>query len=431
MKRTLAIARTELLAIVGGKTFIIGLLMMPVLAALGIGLQTFAGSRSDLGEHRVAVIDRSGALYDALEAAARDHNREVEEDGTRTGPLFLLERVPPEDVSEDVELRLSERIRSRDLFAFVDLPESVVDTARSDADEVRYYTGTPSYSTLPGWLRRTIEREAAAVRFATAGIDAAVVDRYSRAASLITLDLVARAEDGSIADPRRVDPARTFVVPFLMVYLVVFAVMSAAPQLLTAVVEEKMGRVSEVLLASVSPRQLMAGKLLGGSAVAVLLALVYVLGGIYLAVHSGQTDLIQWRLLAWLLIFLVAAVIGSGAMFIAAGAASSDVKDSQNLMQPLALAVLLPALATPVVALDPHSVLSVVLSMLPGAGPFLMPMRLAMTPPPPLWQVAGALVVTALSTVVLVWISGRIFRVGLLMQGKAPNLPELLRWIRQ
>jgi ABC-2 type transport system permease protein len=175
----------------------------------------------------------------------------------------------------------------------------------------------------------------------------------------------------------------------------------------------------------------MAGKLLGGTAVAVLLALVYVLGGIYLALRSGQADLIQWRLILWLLVFLVAAVVGSGAMFVAAGAASSDVKDSQNLMQPLTLVVLLPALATPIVALSPHSTLSVVLSMLPTAAAFLMPMRLAMTPPPPLWQVAVALIVTGVSTAVLVWISGRIFRVGLLMQGKAPNLPELLRWIRQ
>lgn len=431
MNRTLAIARAELLAIIGGKTFIIGLLMMPVLAAIAIGLQTFADRRSDIGEHRVAVIDRTGVMYDVLEAAAAEHNREVVTDGTRTGPLFHFERVWFDEPASDVELLLSERIRSRDLFAFVDIPASVLDTARSEADEVRYYTETPSYSTLPGWLRRTIEREAAALRFATAGVNAADVHRFSRTASLVTLGLVARGKDGAIASPREVDRGRAVIVPFALVYLLVFAVMSAAPQLLTAVVEEKMGRVSEVLLASVSPGQLMTGKLLGGTAVAVLLALVYVLGGIYLALQSGNADLIQWTLLGWLLVFLVSAVVGSGAMFIAAGAASSDVKDSQNLMQPLTVAILLPALAAPVVVLSPHSTLSIVLSMLPAAAPFLMPMRLAMTPPPPLWQVAVALVVTGVSSAVLVWISARIFRIGLLMQGKAPNLPELLRWIRQ
>jgi ABC-2 type transport system permease protein len=431
MTRALVVARAEFLAIVRGKTFILGLLMMPVLAVLAVGLQTFAARRSDLGEHRVAIIDRSGSMYGAIEAAAAEHNRDVTSDGAQTGPLFLVEHVLPGNVSPDIELRLSERIRSRELFAFVDIPASLLDTLRSEADEVRYYTGTPSYSTLPAWLQRTIEREAAALRFSTVGVDAAVVERYSRTASLVTLDLIARNVDGSIASPRTIDRARTFVVPLVIVYLIVFAVMTAAPQLLTAIVEEKMGRVSEVLLASVSPQQLMTGKLIGSAAVAVLVAAIYVAGGIYLTFRSGQADLIEWGLLLWFLVFLVAAVIGSGAMFLAAGAASSDVKDSHNLMQPLTLAILLPALAAPVAALTPSAGFSVVLSMLPVAAPFLMPMRLAMTPPPPLWQVIAALAVTGASTATLVWISARIFRVGLLMQGKPPNLPELLRWIRQ
>jgi ABC-2 type transport system permease protein len=72
-----------------------------------------------------------------------------------------------------------------------------------------------------------------------------------------------------------------------------------------------------------------------------------------------------------------------------------------------------------------------VLSMIPTATPFLMLVRLALTPPPPLWQVALSLTLTGLATAALIWAAGRIFRVGLLMQGKAPNLPELLRWIRQ
>jgi ABC-2 type transport system permease protein len=431
MSRSFVVAREEFLAIVRSKAFIIGILMMPALSAVAIGLQTFTGQRGDIADHRVAVLDRSGVMYDVLEAEAAAHNQGAVEDGRRIGPLFLLERVPLEDLPPDIEWRLSERIRSRDLFAFIDIPASLLDADASEADEVRYYTGTPSYSTLPAWLERTIEREAAAVRFAEVGVDASLVERLSRGASLITLDPAVRDDYGTIAGPRETSRVRTFAVPFVVVFLLVFAVMSAAPQLLTSVVEEKMGRVSEVLLSSVSPGQLMTGKLLGGTAVAVLLALVYVAGGIFVAVQSGQADLIPWGVLAWLLVFLVAAVTGSGAMFIAAGAASSDIKDSQNLMQPLTLVVLLPVMVTPIVGLAPHATVSVVLSMLPGTAVFLMPMRVAMAPPPPLWQVATALIVTAASTAVLVWLSGRIFRVGLLMQGKLPNLPELLRWIRQ
>ncbi len=79
----------------------------------------------------------------------------------------------------------------------------------------------------------------------------------------------------------------------------------------------------------------------------------------------------------------------------------------------------------------PNSPLAVGLSLFPPATPFLMLVRLALTPAPPLWQVLLSLVLTAATATLFVWAASKVFRVGLLMQGKPPNLPELLRWIRQ
>lgn len=431
MSRALIVARAEFLAIVRGKAFIIGVLMMPVLIGASIAFQIVAERQGDVDDHRVAVIDRSGALYDALASAADEHNSENTRDGVRTGPVFLLERADPAGHDDELAVRLSERVRSRELFAFVDIPATIIDTTPDEADEIRYYTETPSYGTLPDWLRSTAEREAAAIRFASASVDASLVDRLSRRASLATLNHVSRAADGTITEARQVSQIETFLLPFALMYLLLIALLSAAPQLLTAVVEEKMSRISEVLIASIAPAQLMAGKLLGVAAVAVLLAMVYVIGGIYFALQSGRPDLIELRLLLWFVVFLLAAVLMFGSIFLAVGAACSDLKDSQSMMQPAMIVLLLPVLAAPVIIRAPHATLSVVLSMVPTATPFLMLVRLAMTPPPPLWQVAGSLLLTGLTTVLLVWGAGRIFRVGLLMQGKPPNLPELLRWIRQ
>jgi ABC-2 type transport system permease protein len=86
---------------------------------------------------------------------------------------------------------------------------------------------------------------------------------------------------------------------------------------------------------------------------------------------------------------------------------------------------------SPVVLRAPSSTLAVVASLFPTATPFLMLVRLALTPPPPAWQLVLSIVLTVGTAITLVWAAGRIFRVGLLMQGKPPNLPELLRWIRQ
>jgi ABC-2 type transport system permease protein len=432
MSRILVIARTEFLAIVRGKAFIIGVLMVPALIALSIGFQMFAANRVDVAERRVAVVDRTGVLYEPLAAAAADHNRENAPAGVRTGPAFLLERVDAGDrPNDEVELELSERIRERDLFAFVEIPATLTDTSRTDDDQLRYFTETPSYGTLPQWLRSTVEREATAHRFGLAAVDPALVDRLSRSTSVATLGLLSRSPDGTIVEAQRVSEIQTFLVPFALAYLLFIALMSAAPQMLTAVIEEKMSRVSEVLIASVSPWQLLAGKLLGVSAVAILLAALYVLAVLYLLFSSGQPGLVPLALLGWFAVFLVVAVLMYGSVFIAIGAACSDIKDSQSFMQPVMIFLLLPLLASPVIINAPDSTLAVLISMFPTATPFLMLARLALTPPPPLWQVLVSLVLTAATTAVLVWIAGRIFRVGLLMQGKPPNLPELLRWIRQ
>jgi ABC-2 type transport system permease protein len=432
MTRIFIVARTELLAIVRGKAFIIGILMMPVLIGVSIAFQIFAASRTDIAERRVAVIDRTGALYDALAAAAEAHNRENAPDGVRTGPAFLLERVTPGQQRDDeLALALSERVRRRELFAFVDVPASITDVSVDGRDRVRYYTETPSYLTLPSWLDTTIEREAARIRFSAAAVDTALVERLSRAAEVTTLGLLSRAPDGSIVEAQPVNSLQTFVLPFALGYLLFIALMSAAPQLLTAIVEEKMSRISEILLASISPAHLMAGKLLGVSAVAVLLALVYVVGGVYLLISIGQPQLIDWSLLAWFTVFLLAAVLMFGSIFLAIGAACSDLKDAQGMMQPIVFVLVLPILAAPIIIRAPDSTLAAVVSMIPICTPFLMLIRLALTPPPPVWQVIVSLVLTGVATTVLIWAAGRIFRVGLLMQGKPPNLPELLRWIRQ
>src|SRR6185436_15142885 len=137
------------------------------------------------------------------------------------------------------------------------------------------------------------------------------------------------------------NPIATFVLPFGLMYLLFIALMSSAPQLLTAVIEEKMSRISEVLISSITPVQLMMGKLLGVAGVAALLALLYVGGAVFALLQAGQFDLVQPALLGWFVAFLICAVLMFGAVFVAIGAACSDLKDSQSMMQPVMLFLLL------------------------------------------------------------------------------------------
>jgi ABC-type Na+ efflux pump permease subunit len=134
---------------------------------------------------------------------------------------------------------------------------------------------------------------------------------------------------------------------------------------------------------------------------------------------------------AWFLVFLVCANLLYGSLFQALSSACSDLKDAQSLLQPAMMVLIAAYLASFLVVRAPDAPLAVALSFFPLFTPFSMLLRLAMSPPPPVWQVLLSVLMLGLTTVAVVWAAGRIFRVGLLMQGKPPNLPELVRWIRQ
>jgi ABC-2 type transport system permease protein len=257
-----------------------------------------------------------------------------------------------------------------------------------------------------------------------------LTDRLLKTTRLTTRALVERSQDGSVQRAREVHSWETFAVPFGLMYLLMLAVMMSAPHMMNAVIEEKMSRISEVLLASITPTQLLAGKLIGIASVSVVLALIYLGGGIYFAFATGEWALVQLNLVPWFVVFLLCAVLIFGSVFLSIGAACSDLKDAQSMMQPSMFFLLIPIFMAPIILGAPNSTLSTVVSLVPTATPFLMLLRLAMTPPPPAWQVGLSLLLTVGTAALFVWCAGRIFRVGLLMQGKAPNLPELLKWIR-
>ncbi len=134
-------------------------------------------------------------------------------------------------------------------------------------------------------------------------------------------------------------------------------------------------------------------------------------------------------MLAALGLFLVLAVLLFGSLYMAVGAACSELKDAQSLMMPIVLLSVLPMLVWTAVLRNPASPLSVGMSLFPFATPFLMLMRLGLQPSPPVWQVVLSVVLTTATAILCVWAAGKIFRTGLLMQGKPPSLREMARWV--
>jgi ABC-2 type transport system permease protein len=427
VRKTLIVAASEFTTLTRSKAFLLGLFLMPVFMGAAILLQRSVRDQTDRADRHFAVVDRTGALYQSLKTAADEWNAGVAAGGN--GPRFLPYAVDP-GAAEPEALRatLSDRVRREEIYAFVEIPADALTPAARDT--LRYYSNHPAYRALPDWISSTINREIVNQRFRAASIDRATVAALTRPVRLEQLGLVTRGQGGELRAAERVDEVRTLVVPAAMMVLMMFAVMSTSPQLLNSTIEEKMSRISEVLIGSVTPFQLMMGKLAGSASVSLLLASVYLAGGLAVAHYWGYGGLISPGAVALLILFLILALFIFGSVFIAIGAACSDLKDAQNMMTPAMLLLMLPAFTWFPVAKAPDSPMAVTLSMIPTASPFLMLMRIAVPPGPPAWQVALSVGVTLLTVIAAVYAAGRIFRTGLLMQGKAATIGEMWRWVR-
>jgi ABC-2 type transport system permease protein len=430
LRKTLIVAASEFGTLARSKAFIISVVLMPVVMGGSIFLVRATKNATDGKDRTFAVVDYTGVLAGPLIEVASAMNAGIgAPEGRPLGPKFIPQEVKPQgrDV-EALRLELSDHVRRGELFAFVEIPAGILDS--TSGEQIRYYSDHPSYAALPQWLRTTVNGVILNERFRTSSLDRTVVTRLTKPAPLENLGLFDRGEAGTVKPAEQVDEVRTFGLPSVLLVLMYITVMSSSPQLLNSVIEEKMSRISEVLIASVTPFQLMMGKLLGSVSVSVLLALIYFAGGLAVAHYWGYGDAVTPATLLWFVLFLILAVLMFGSIFIAIGAACTDLKDSQNMMTPAMLLVMLPVLTWVTVLRAPDGLVATVLSLTPTATPFLMLLRISLPPGPPAWQIVLAFVLTTGSAVVMVWAAGKIFRTGLLMQGKSATLPEMVRWIR-
>jgi len=435
------VASTEFGSTVRTKWFVIGLLLFPVIMGGAIVLQVVVADRVDTKPRRFVVVDHSQTLEPVLKRAVAEHNARLSDAAAKGARApFVLEPTPAgvaegTPAASSLGLELSEQIRRGELDAFVEIPAEILEPAAAGAPAgaIRYHSDNPNDDLLRDWLGKVVNDEVRSRRFLQAGLDQATADRLSQPVPLENLGLLERVADGTgpegIKSAQKVDPIRSLMVPSVLMFVMYFVIMTSAPQLLNSVIEEKMSRISEVLLGSISPFELMMGKLLGNTGIAMVLAMLYVGGAYGVAAYHGYGDVVSPGLLAALALFVFLAILLYGSLYTAVGAACSELKDAQSLMMPVMILSMLPLVVWTAVLRNPSSSLSVGVSLFPPASPMLMFMRLALKPAPPSWQVVLSVLLTTATAVACVWAAGKIFRTGLLMQGKAPSFAELARWV--
>jgi len=188
--------------------------------------------------------------------------------------------------------------------------------------------------------------------------------------------------------------------------------------------------VIEVLLSAISPLELMAGKILGQLAVSLLVLVVYCGLGVALLVSFAMVGLLDPLLVLYMFLFFFITYVFFGAVFATAGAAVNDMKEAQTLMGPVMLLLMGPWIVAFPIMREPESTMAVVLSFVPPVNSFVMMLRLASSNPPPAWQALLSIAIGVASSVLAIWFAAKVFRIGLLMHGKPPNLATLWRWVR-
>ncbi len=436
MRKILRLLKREYLAAVKTKGFIIMLVMMPVMmGGSGLAMYLLRG-QVDTKDKAVAVIDHSEFLTEVILKAAEARNSEAvfdKDTGKKVRPAWKFETVEPDLNNPQAQrLALSDRIRAGSLQAFIEIgPEVLHPGPEVDRDDFRiaYHAKNAPLDPVRDWLNNLINNRLRETRLVENGVEASRIGQIMTWIPVEPLGLVTVDEGtGEIQEARRTGEAEAILVPFILFFLMFMLVMMGAMPLLQSTFEEKMLRIAEVLLGSLTPFEFMAGKVLGGLCVALTGATVYVAGAVFVLNNLGLTEFIPFGVIPWFFIFLILEIVMVGSILAALGSACNDPKDAQNLTFPAMLPVFLPMFLAMPMLQDPTSPFATWMSLIPPFTPMLMLLRKAGPQGIPGWQPWVGLVGVLLVTVFAVWLGGRIFRVGILMQGGPPKLGKLIRW---
>jgi ABC-2 type transport system permease protein len=220
------------------------------------------------------------------------------------------------------------------------------------------------------------------------------------------------------------------LIAFMFMMLMMLSVTPSLQLLLTSLIEEKNSRVIEVLISSVSPFQLMLGKVLGLTAVGLLNSAI--VGALMAGVGwwSGAKIEVSWAAIVLYMVYFVLTFIALGSIYACVGAACNTVKEAQGLLMPMSMLWIIPLFCLRTVATNPNSAVAIALSIMPPLSAPIMLVRVAILPELPWIDMTVSLLLLAASVPCIAWIGGKVFRTGILLYGKTPTIREMLKWMR-
>ncbi len=404
-KNTWLIARREYLERVRTRAFLLATILIPTLMGGFVFVSGFLANTGKSSAH-IAIVSADPRFAADL--------KQMLEDGKRSRM-----RVDVETPSPAVRAALEGDIKSR---AGLDGYLWVTPSAAGARPLFTYTPRSAGDATTVSILQASIQSVLMRERLDGAGMGSREIS-----------DLLAPVaiDTSSSGDSRAAYAAATTL--FLLMYMVI---MLYGMNTARSIIEEKSSRIFEVLLATIRPEEMLAGKILGVGAVGltqvgVWMAAAFVLGSTSLAsglLGSGRMPLSPTQIVFFVAYFLFGYLLYSS-IAAALGAMTNSEQELQQLNMFLVLPLAFCMLMTFLIVPSPNSTLARAVSLIPFCSPLLMNLRISLTTVAP-WEIVLSFVLMGLTIAAILWVSSRIYRVGILMYGKKPNLPEIARWLR-
>ena len=422
MSEMLIVLRREFMERVRTRGFVLTTLLLPVFMG---GLTLLPALMSSGGERRLVVVDEAppGIADYVVQSLSRPPADDDEDAYTSR-----LERVP--GPLAPVRDALNRRVRAEQIDGYLYLPAGVVRDNR-----IEFRARNLSNFQVERDVRVAASQAVQAARMREQGLDVVEVATLLRPVEVQTLRVTEQGEAAESAES-------SFFLGYILGMMVYVLVVLYGINVMRSVLEEKTNRIVEVIVSSMKATHLMAGKILGVGAVAVLQVSIWALLG---AVAATRSDMIArrlglpddalsslnvdpWMLAAAVAFFLLGFLLYA-ALFAAVGAAVNSEQEAQQFQTVALLPLIAPLVFIRQVISDPLGTTATALGMIPFTAPVTMPMRMAAATVPA-WQIGLSLLGTLVAVVAVAWVAGKIYRIGILSTGKKPSLRELGHWLR-
>jgi ABC-2 type transport system permease protein len=405
------IARREFLERVKSKWFVVITLLGPIGMVAMVLVPALLAARSADGA-KVEIVDRTGLIAKPLaEALTKVRWKATIVDG---------------DTPHQVEL---DRIRDKHINGFVTIPADAL-----DGGKILYLGDNGSNQTVGFVLRQAIGTLVQTERGRRAGVPADKLAAVLQPA-VFEAQHTSGKEQGSSA-------FGSFMIAYFLAFLLYMVITLYGVGVMRSVVQEKTSRVMELMVATVKPRSLMAGKIVGVGTAGLVQVVVWL--GMAVATLAYREELLGWFGVAGtgsglppisldaatvVVLYFILGFFFYASLYAAVGAMVSSEQDTQQVQMPVTMLMVIGIVCAPMISSDPRGDVASIMTMVPLWSSMLMPMRYVVGAAS-LGEVAISLGILVVSTLVMVRAAAKIYRVGVLMYGKRPSLAELVRWLR-